>query len=118
MLNSFLVHAQDKFTGGVNGLQYKIGPNTQQNHTDNQRHQRDQLKSCHIFAKFPVVGIVNFGPFFFAKLTQEYKLDDFVKQFNAIKVPLGFSYNSDTNEEWETVESLRDLIKEHVDSNI
>lgn len=47
-----------------------------------------------------------------------FKLEDFVKQFNAIKVPLGFSYNSDTNEEWETVESLRELIKEHVDSNI
>jgi UDP-N-acetylglucosamine 4,6-dehydratase (inverting) len=47
-----------------------------------------------------------------------FRLEDFVKQFNAIKVPLGFSYNSDTNEEWETVESLRDLIKVHVDSNL
>ena len=28
-----------------------------------------------------------------------------------------FSYSSGTNSEWETVESIRNLIKEHVDSN-
>lgn len=32
------------------------------------------------------------------------------------KVPDGFSYNSGDNTEWETVESLRELIKVHVDS--
>jgi hypothetical protein len=30
-------------------------------------------------------------------------------------VPEGFSYNSGDNEEWETVNSLRELISEHVD---
>ncbi|MDD8058639.1 UDP-N-acetylglucosamine 4,6-dehydratase (inverting) [Shewanella metallivivens] len=41
--------------------------------------------------------------------------EDFIKHHNAIKVPFGFKYNSETNTEWETVESLRALIKEHVD---
>lgn len=48
--------------------------------------------------------------------TLNWNLDQFVQEFNANKVPLGFSYNSGENEEWETVESLRKLIKEHVDS--
>ncbi|MFH4963805.1 UDP-N-acetylglucosamine 4,6-dehydratase (inverting) [Gaetbulibacter sp. M235] len=46
----------------------------------------------------------------------EWDLNDFIKKFNAKKVKLGFSYNSGENEEWETVESLRELIKEHVDA--
>lgn len=41
--------------------------------------------------------------------------EDFIKHHNAIKVPFGFKFNSETNTEWETVESLRALIKEHVD---
>lgn len=46
-----------------------------------------------------------------------FKIEDFIKSFEAKKVPEGFNYDSGTNTEWETVESLRDLIKEHVDSN-
>ena len=49
--------------------------------------------------------------------THMWKLDDFIDTFNAKKVPEGFSYNSGNNKSWETVESLRELIKEHVDSN-
>jgi UDP-N-acetylglucosamine 4,6-dehydratase len=41
-------------------------------------------------------------------------LEIFKKTFNAIKVPEGFSYNSGDNSQWETVESLRYLIKEHL----
>ena len=44
-----------------------------------------------------------------------WNLDDFVKAFNAKLVTRGFSYNSGNNTEWETIESLRKLIKEHVD---
>ncbi len=43
-------------------------------------------------------------------------LDKFKNELNAKKVEQGFSYNSGTNTEWETVESMRELIKEHVDS--
>jgi UDP-N-acetylglucosamine 4,6-dehydratase/5-epimerase len=44
-----------------------------------------------------------------------WKLDDFIKAFNAVKVPIGFRYNSGENKQWESVESLRKLIKENVD---
>lgn len=41
--------------------------------------------------------------------------EDFMAAFNAKKVPEGFAYNSNNNDEWETVASLRSLIKAHVD---
>ena len=43
--------------------------------------------------------------------------DDFLAHHKANKVPFGFKYNSGTNTEWETVESLRKLIAENVDPN-
>jgi UDP-N-acetylglucosamine 4,6-dehydratase (inverting) len=46
-----------------------------------------------------------------------FKINDFITSFGAKKVQEGFNYDSGTNTEWETVESLRTLIKEHVDSN-
>ena len=49
--------------------------------------------------------------------THMWKLSDFLDTFDAKKVPHGFSYNSGDNDDWETVESLRNLIKKHVDSN-
>lgn len=45
-----------------------------------------------------------------------WKVEDFMHHFNAKKVQEGFNYNSGENEHWETVESLRDLIVEHVDA--
>jgi UDP-N-acetylglucosamine 4,6-dehydratase (inverting) len=46
-----------------------------------------------------------------------FKIDDFINSFGAKKVAEGFNYDSGTNTEWETIDSLRTLIKEHVDSN-
>ena len=46
-----------------------------------------------------------------------FDIKDFIKIFDAQKVPAGFNYDSGTNTEWETIESLRKLIKEHIDSN-
>jgi UDP-N-acetylglucosamine 4,6-dehydratase (inverting) len=46
----------------------------------------------------------------------KWNLDDFVSHFNAVKVPYGFKYNSGENTDWETIETLRSLITEHVDS--
>jgi UDP-N-acetylglucosamine 4,6-dehydratase/5-epimerase len=43
-----------------------------------------------------------------------FELNKFIKTFNAKKVKEGFSYNSGENEQWETVASLRELIKLHV----
>lgn len=48
--------------------------------------------------------------------THRWKLEDFIKKFNAKKVPNGFRYNSGDNSDWETVDDLRNLIREHVDS--
>lgn len=47
--------------------------------------------------------------------THKWKLEDFVEKFSAKKVAPGFQYNSGENEDWESVEDLRSLIKEHVD---
>jgi UDP-N-acetylglucosamine 4,6-dehydratase len=46
-----------------------------------------------------------------------FKINDYIVSFGAKKVAEGFNYDSGTNTEWETVDSLRALIKEHVDSN-
>jgi len=42
-------------------------------------------------------------------------LNDFIKQFNAVKVKEGFQYNSGQNTEWLSVEEIRTLVKQHVD---
>lgn len=47
----------------------------------------------------------------------DWDLEDFKKEFNAQKVPAGFSYNSGNNTEWVNAEELRKFIVEHVDSN-
>lgn len=41
-------------------------------------------------------------------------LKEYKTAFNAKQVPLGFNYTSGDNDEWETVDSLRELIKEHL----
>jgi UDP-N-acetylglucosamine 4,6-dehydratase/5-epimerase len=46
-----------------------------------------------------------------------FSLEEYRKHFRAMEVQPGFSYNSGTNEKWETVESLRKLIKKHIDPN-
>lgn len=48
--------------------------------------------------------------------THNWNLQEFVNRFDAKPVPVGFSYNSGDNTEWETVETLRELIKIHVES--
>jgi UDP-N-acetylglucosamine 4,6-dehydratase (inverting) len=42
---------------------------------------------------------------------------DYLAHHKAKKVPFGFRYNSGTNDKWESVDSLRDLIKKHVEAN-
>lgn len=49
--------------------------------------------------------------------TPIWNIEEFKSKFDAKLVPNGFAYNSGTNTEWETVGSLRSLIKEHVDPN-
>ena len=47
--------------------------------------------------------------------THKWKKNDFIENFNAESVEPGFQYNSGENNDWETVENLRQLIKAHVD---
>jgi UDP-N-acetylglucosamine 4,6-dehydratase len=47
----------------------------------------------------------------------QYSKEYYKKTFNGIDVPDGFSYDSGNNTEWETIESLRELVKIHVDPN-
>ncbi|OYU85254.1 MAG: UDP-N-acetylglucosamine 4,6-dehydratase (inverting) [Flavobacterium sp. BFFFF2] len=44
-------------------------------------------------------------------------LGEYIQHFNAQLVPQGFNYTSGENTEWETVEGLRALIKQHVDES-
>jgi len=44
----------------------------------------------------------------------KWRVEDFKAQFGAKLVENGFSYNSKENKEWETIESLKELIKLHV----
>ncbi len=56
---------------------------------------------------------------YYVILPQETSFDKeaFVKHFKAKLVPANFSYNSGENQEWESIESLRKLVKIHVDPN-
>ena len=56
---------------------------------------------------------------YYAILPQKtiFEREEFIKHFNAKLVDPNFSYNSGDNEEWETIESLRELVKIHVDPN-
>ena len=49
--------------------------------------------------------------------THKWKLQEFIENFDAVKVNANFQYNSAENEDWESVDDLRELIIEHVDPN-
>ncbi len=44
-----------------------------------------------------------------------FNIADYKKHFNAKEVPAQFCYNSGTNDQWETVEGIRKLVKQYVD---
>lgn len=47
--------------------------------------------------------------------TPQWELNDFIMHFKATKVKEGFNYNSGANNEWISVNEIRNLIKEHID---
>lgn len=47
--------------------------------------------------------------------THKWSLDEYKQKFEAQIVEEGFAYNSGTNTDWETIDGLRALIKDHVD---
>jgi len=48
-------------------------------------------------------------------VSDKHSADDFLKHHNGKMVPEGFAYNSGTNSEWDTVESLREKVTQFVD---
>jgi UDP-N-acetylglucosamine 4,6-dehydratase/5-epimerase len=46
-----------------------------------------------------------------------WNIDEYLKTFDAAYVAEGFKYNSGTNDEWLTVEQIRDEIKTHIDAD-
>ncbi|KER02517.1 UDP-N-acetylglucosamine 4,6-dehydratase (inverting) [Photorhabdus temperata] len=65
------------------------------------------------------LNTIDFGKYYaiLPSVSFTYTEEDYLKHHNAQKVPFGFKYNSGTNTEWESIESLRALIKTHVDPN-
>lgn len=65
------------------------------------------------------LNTIDLGPHYaiLPSVSFTYTEKEFMEHHKAKKVPFGFKYNSGTNTEWETVESLRDLIVTHVDPN-
>ena len=49
--------------------------------------------------------------------TTKWPLENFVSEFNARKVKEGFSYNSGTNNDWETIKSLKTYINDYKNKN-
>lgn len=56
---------------------------------------------------------------YYAILPQQtiFNVEEYKEHFKAKTVSQGFSYNSSTNDQWETIDSLRTLVKRHVDPN-
>ena len=52
---------------------------------------------------------------YYAILPQSWDKEEYLKTKNAKSVPEGFKFNSGTNDEWETIESLRKKIVQFVD---
>lgn len=50
-------------------------------------------------------------------VSTSYSFDDFLKHHKAKRVKYGFKYDSGTNSDWESVQSLRDKIRLYVDPN-
>lgn len=47
--------------------------------------------------------------------SSNFKVNDYVEHFKAVKVQVGFNYSSEKNSEWLSVDQIRSLIKDHVD---
>ena len=65
------------------------------------------------------LNTIDLGPYYaiLPSVSFTYSEEDYISHYQATKVPFGFRYNSATNTQWETVDSLKLLIKEHVDSS-
>jgi UDP-N-acetylglucosamine 4,6-dehydratase len=65
------------------------------------------------------LNTIDLGDFYaiLPSVSYTYTEAEYMAHHKAEKVAFGFKYNSGTNTEWETVDSLRALIKQHVDAD-
>ena len=49
--------------------------------------------------------------------TYRYTQEEYIKATDAKQVPVGFEYNSGANDDWVSVEEIRELIKKHVSAD-
>ncbi len=65
------------------------------------------------------INTIEFGDYYaiLPSVSYMYSREDFIRHHNAVPVEFGFKYNSGTNTEWETVESIRQKIREYMDPN-
>ncbi len=63
------------------------------------------------------VNTIDLGKFYaiLPSVSYTHTKEDYYKHYKASWVPEGFHYNSGTNSEWETIETLRNKIKKYVD---
>jgi UDP-N-acetylglucosamine 4,6-dehydratase (inverting) len=54
---------------------------------------------------------------YYAILPSDANKEKYLEHYKAKEVVKGFQYNSGTNDKWETIESMRELIKKYVDQN-
>lgn len=54
---------------------------------------------------------------YYAILPSNIDKEKYLKHFNAKEVEKGFQFDSGKNDKWETVESIRELIKKHIDED-
>jgi len=54
---------------------------------------------------------------YYAILPGDANKQQYLKHYQAVEVPLGFSYNSGDNTDWETIESMKVKIRKYVDPN-
>ena len=69
--------------------------------------ETDSLNTIELGRYYAILPSVSFS----------YTREQYLKHHNAKPVPFGFKYNSGTNTDWETVDSLREKIKTYVDPN-
>lgn len=63
------------------------------------------------------LNTIDLGPYYaiLPSVSFTYSEEEYMSHHKAEKVPFGFKYNSGTNTEWETINTLRQLIVDHVD---
>ena len=69
--------------------------------------ETDSLNSIDIGKYYAILPTIS------DRLTKE----DYIKHHNAVKINPGFKYNSGTNSDWETIETLRKKIRKFVELN-